>query len=149
MKKVLVGSVIALAAFTASALELGVNVSRDFSSTPLNSVGLTLGKTLGSVNVGVGYSRSTNTQENQNRFSLGGGVNLMKVGSVLVTPNASVVYLNNSQSANGYAMTAGVDFSMPITKKLDGYVDVSHQFGQDRVSRFDGTALTAGVRYKF
>ena len=149
MKKVLVGSVIAFAAFTASALELGVNVARDFSNNPLNAVGLTVTKTFGNSNIGLGYSRSTNTEENQNRFSLGGGVNLMKIGSVLVTPNASVVYLNNSQSANGYALTAGVDFSMPITKKLDGYVDVSHQFGQDRVSRYDGGAVTAGVRYKF
>ena len=149
MKKVLVGSVIALAAFTASALELGVNVARDFGNTPRNSVGLTVGKTLGTVNVGLGFSRSTDTQNNQNRFSLGGGVNLMQLGPVLVTPNANLVYLNNSQSANGYAMTAGVDLSMPITKRLDGYVDYSHQFGQDRVSRYDGGAVSAGVRYKF
>ena len=149
MKKVLVGSVIALAAFTASALELDVGVTRDFSNNPLNAVGLTVIKTFGNSNIGLGYSRSTNTQENQNRFSLGGGVNLMKVGTVMVTPNVSFAYLSNSHSADGYAMTAGVDFSMPITKKLDGYVDVSHQFGQDRVSRYDGGAVTAGVRYKF
>ena len=149
MKKVLVGSVIALAALSVSAVELGVNVARDFGNTPRNSVGLTVGKTFGPVNVGLGFNRSTDTQNNQNRFSLAGGVNLMKLGPVLVTPNVSFAYLSNSLSADGYAMTAGVDFSMPLTKRLDGYVDYSHQFGQDRVSRFDGGALTAGVRYKF
>ncbi len=149
MKKIAIASLIALAATAASAAEIGVTGTRDYSGTDRNFAGVTLGQSFGKVGVTAGFERSTVSNNDQDRFSLVAGYDVAKVGPVTVTPKIGAAYLNNQTGADGYAMTVGVGASVPVTKKVSVGLDVARQYGQDRVSQFDGTRVTAGVRYKF
>ena len=61
MKKFAIASLIALAATAASALEVGVTATRDYSGEPnRNGAGLTVGQKYGAVGVTAGFERFTN-----------------------------------------------------------------------------------------
>jgi outer membrane autotransporter protein len=149
MKKIAIASLLALAATVASAAEIGVTGTRDYSGTDRNFAGVTLGQSFGKVGVTAGFERSTVTNNDQDRFSLVAGYDVAKVGPVTVTPKVGAAYLNNQTGADGYAMTVGVGASVPVTKQVSIGLDVARQYGQDRVNQFDGNRVTAGVRYKF
>lgn len=149
MKKIAIASLIALAATAASAAEIGITGTRDYSGTDRNFVGVTLGQSFGKLGVTGGFERSTVTNNDQDRFSVVAGYDVAKVGPVTVTPKIGAAYLNNQTGADGYAMTVGLGASVPVTKQISVGLDVARQYGQDRVSQFDGTRVTAGVRYKF
>lgn len=149
MKKILVGSVIALAAFAASALEVGVNVGHNFGDSSRNLMGVTVGQTLGPLNVALGFNRSTVGSNDQNIYSVRTGMTVAKLGPVAVSPNVALQYMTVANSSNGVSLTTGVDLSMPIVKNFEGFVDVGYQFGQKRVEQFDGVVMTTGVRYRF
>jgi outer membrane autotransporter protein len=150
MKKIAIASLIALAATAASALELGVNTTRDYSGNEnRNGAGITLGQTFGKVGVEAGFTRFTSGTNDQDRYSVVAGYNVTKIGSVTVTPKVGVAYLDNQTGANGYAMTVGVGASVPVTKQISVGVDVARQYGQDRVNQFDGNTVTAGLKYRF
>lgn len=148
MKKTLIATTLALAVTAASALEVGVQVGRDFSTPNRNYGGLTVGQSVGPVTLTAGYHR-TATANDQNRWSLVGGYDLVKVGPVQITPTVGAAYLSNKSMSNGLAMTVGAEASMPLTKNLEGVVDYSYQMGQTRVNQFNGSRVTAGLRYSF
>lgn len=149
MKKLFAISALSLSVMTASALEVGVMGGRDFSDTARNFGGVTVGQNVGPVTLSLGYHRTSVTANDQNRFSVVGGYDLMKVGPVTVTPTLGVAYLSNRRSDNGLAMTAGVEMSVPVVKNLEGVVDWSYQVGQSRVNDSNGNRVSAGLRYKF
>ena len=149
MKKLIAISALSLTVLSASALEVGLMAGRDFSDTNRNFGGVTVGQSFGSTTVSLGYHRTSVTANDQNRFSVVGGYDLLSVGPVTVTPTVGAAYLSNSASANGMAMTVGVEMSMPIYKKVEGVIDYSYQFGQSRVNASDGNRVSAGLRYKF
>ena len=149
MKKIAIASLIALAATVASAAEIGVTGTRDYSGTDRNFAGVTLGQSFGKLGVTAGFERSTATRNDQDRFSLVAGYDVAKVGPVTVTPKIGAAYLNNQTGADGYAMTVGLGATVPVTKQINLGLDVARQYGQDRVSQFDGNRVTASVRYKF
>ena len=74
---------------------------------------------------------------------------MFAAGPVGVTGRVGVAYLDNKTGADGYTATVGVGASMPITKQLSAGVSVDHQFGQNRVSQFNGNIVTAGVKVGF
>jgi hypothetical protein len=149
MKKTLIATTLFLAAGMASAFELGVQVGRDFGDTNRNYGGVVVGKALGPLVVSAGYHRTAVSNNDQNRWSIVGGYDLVKVGPVQVTPTVGAAYLNNQSSSNGLAATAGVEASMPLFKNLEGVIDYTYQMGQSRVSQFDGSRVSAGLRYTF
>ena len=149
MKKIAIASLLALAATAASAAEIGITGTRDYSGTDRNFAGITLGQSFGKLGVTGGFERSTVTNNDQDRFSLVAGYDVAKVGPVTVTPKVGAAYLNNQTGADGYAMTIGLGASVPVNKKISVGLDVARQYGQDRVSQFDGNRVTASVRYKF
>ena len=150
MKKIAIASLIALAATAASALEVGVTTTRDYSqATDRNGYGLTLGQKFGAVGVTAGFERMTTGTNDQDRFSLVAGYDVAKFGPVTVTPKVGVAYLNNQTTADGYALTVGVGASVPVTKQVSLGVDFARQYGQDRVQAFDGNRVTAGVKFNF
>ena len=150
MKKILIATTIALAATTASALEVGVIGTRDYSGADnRNSAGVTIGQKYGAVGLTAGFERFTKGSNDQDRFSLVAGYDVAKFGSVTVTPKVGAAYLNNQTGEDGYAMTVGVGASLPITKQVSLTADVARQWGQDRVKASDGNAVTLGVSYKF
>lgn len=150
MKKIAIASLIALAATTASALEIGVNTTRDYSGAEnRNGAGITVGQSYGNVSLTAGFDRFTKGANDQDRYSLVAGYNVAKLGSATVAVKTGVAYLNNQTGADGYAMTVGAGVSVPVTKQVSLGVDVARQYGQDRVKSSDGNTVTAGLVYRF
>ena len=149
MKKIVLATAFALAAGAASAVEVGVTATRDYSGDNRNFGGVTLGQSYGKLNATLGAERSSVGGNDQNRFSLVGGYDVAKLGPVTVTPRLGVAYLDNQNSADGYALTVGVGASVPVTKKVSLGLAVDRQYGQDRVNQFDGNRVTVGAKYSF
>lgn len=150
MKKLAIASIIALAATAASALEMGVSVTRDYSGAEnRNGGGLSLTHRQGNLGVTAGFDRFTKGTTDQDRWSLVGGYDVAKVGPFTVTPKLGVAYLHNQVGDNGYAMTVGAGVSTPLTKKVSLGLDVYRQYGQNRVNSFDGNRVSVGLGYKF
>jgi outer membrane autotransporter protein len=150
MKKILIATAIALAATAASALEVGVTTTRDYSGADnRNSGGITVGQRFGPVGLTAGFERFTTGTNDQDRYSVVAGYDVTKIGTATVAVKTGAAYLNNQTGSNGYAMTVGAGISVPVTKQVSVGVDVARQYGQDRVSQFDGNRVTAGVSYRF
>ena len=150
MKKIAIASIIALAAVSASALELGVSATRDYSGAEnRNGGGISLGQQYGKVGITAGFDRFTKGANDQDRYSLVAGYDVARVGAVTLTPKVGVAYLNNQTGSDGYAMTVGAGASLPLTKQVTLGLDVARQYGQDRVQSSDGNTVTVGLRYKF
>ena len=149
MKKFAFASILALAAFSASAVEVGVTATRDYSGDNRNFGGITIGQSYGKLNATLGAERSTVGGNDQNRYSLVGGYDVAKLGPVTVTPRLGVAYLDNQTGSDGYAMTVGIGASVPVTKQISVGLAVDRQYGQDRVQQFDGNRITVGAKYAF
>lgn len=149
MKKLAIATALAMAVTTASALEIGVTETRDYSGADRNFGGVTIGQSFGKNTITLGGERSNVGDNDQNRYSLVGGHDLVKMGPVTLGPRAGVVYLNNQIGENGYAITAGVSATMPVTKQVSFGLAVDRQYGQDRVEQFDGNRVTVSAKYRF
>lgn len=177
MKKFVIATAFALAATAASALDLGVNAGRTYGGADRNGLGLTVSQNYGKFGAEAGFDRFTNNGIDQSRFSLVGTYPVAKVGSVSLTAKAGVAYLNNTSTlttasevtscrgrsgqcmtstststtgvSDGFAGVVGVGAAMPLTNKLALTVDYRYQRGQDRVNAFNGSNISAGVRYTF
>lgn len=179
MKKILIASAIAIAATAASAMEVGVTAGTNFAksngtdcgfvvgpSTCTQGVdrteyGVTVGEKFGRVGITAGFARSNGgssiTQPTdgaykdqvQDRYSLVAGYDIAKIATITITPKLGVAYLNNARDTDGYAMTVGVGANIPVTKQVSLTADVARQYGQDRVNQFNGTRITAGLKYSF
>lgn len=149
MKKFAIATAIALAATAASALEVGVTTARDYAGDNRNAAGFTVGQKFGAVTMTAGFDRATLGTNDQDRYSVVAGVDVAKLGPVTVGVRAGGAYLNNQTGADGYAAVVGVGATMPVTKQVSLTVDVTRQYGQDRVQSFDGDRVTAGLKYRF
>jgi outer membrane autotransporter protein len=150
MKKFAIASALALAAIAASAVEVGVTSTTDYSGKDARQgFGATVSQSYGKVTATAGFERFTKGANDQDRFSLVGGYNVAKFGPATVAVKTGVAYLNNQVGHSGYAMTVGAGVSVPVTKQVSVGVDVARQYGQSRVQSSDGNAVTAGVNYRF
>jgi hypothetical protein len=149
MKKLAIASLLALAAISASAVEVGVTAARDYAGTDRDAYGVTLGQSYGKVGVTAGFDRATKGTNNQDRFTVVAGYDVAKVGVFTITPKVGAAYLNNQIGADGYALLVGAGVSAPIASKVSLGLDYTRQYGQDRVNAFDGNRLTASVKYAF
>jgi len=149
MKKIAFASLLAMAAFTASAVEVGVTAARDYAGADRNAYGITLGQSYGSVGVTAGFDRTVKGTNDQDRYSLVGNYDVTKLGSATVAVKAGGAYLSNQTGADGYALLVGAGVSVPVASKVSVGLDYTRQYGQDRVNSFDGNRLTASVKYAF
>ena len=104
---------------------------------------------MGDLGITAGVSRFTREANDQTRWSLVADKQLFAAGPVGVAGRAGVAYLDNKTGNDGLAATLGVGVSMPVTKQLSVGVSVDHQYGQNRVSQFNGNIVTAGVKVGF
>jgi opacity protein-like surface antigen len=149
MKKILFAALATLA-LSASAVEVGVTGTSDYSgASNRTGYGVTLGQKFGAIGVEAGYDRFTQSTNDQNRYSLVASYNVTKIGPVTIAVKGGVAYLDNQTVANGYVVTAGVGASVPVTKNLAATVDYRRQEGQSRVSAFDGNQVAVGLKYSF
>lgn len=149
MKKFALATVLAMAAISASAVEVGVTATRDYGNPERNFGGITLGQHYGPISATAGFERSAVGNNDQNRYSIVGGYDVAKLGPVTITPKLGVAYLDNQTGSNGYALTVGAGATYPVTQKVSVGLDFARQYGQDRVDSFDGNRVTASVKYAF
>jgi len=150
MKKLAIASVLALAAFSASAVEVGVNGSYDFGgSNERPGAGVTLGQKFGKMGVTAGFDRYTKGTD-QDKYSLVGSYDVGTVANTTVAVKAGAAYLSNTGNvADGYAALVGVGASLPVTKTVALTADYRYQAGQSRVNQFNGSTVAFGAKYSF
>lgn len=147
MKNIVIATLIATAAFAASAVEIGLTTAHS-EAGERNSTGVTVGQTYGKVGVTAGFDRTTKGNA-QDRYSIVGSYDVVNLGPVVIAAKAGGVYVSNHTGPNGYALTAGVGATLPITKQVSLGVNLTRQYGQERVESFNGTRIAAGVKYSF
>lgn len=148
MKKFAIASLFA-AATAASAMEVGVTAARDYAGDNRNGSGITIGQQFGAVGVTAGFERTTAGTNDQDRLSLTGSLDMARFEKTTFAVKGGVAHLNNQQSADGYALFVGAGVSVPVTKQTSVGLDIVRQYGQDRVSQFDGNRVNVAVKYKF
>jgi len=149
MKKIAIATILAAAAMSASALEVGVTGTRDYAGDNRNGGGVTLGTKVGSYGATAGIERTTQGTDAQTRISLVGDREVVKMGKISVAARVGVAHLDNTTAVDGYALTVGVGATVPVTKQVSVGLAVDRQYGQDRVQAFDGNRVTAAVKYSF
>lgn len=150
MKKLAIASLLALAAFSASAVEVGVNGSYDFGSpTQRPGAGLTLGEKFGKFGLTAGFDRYTKGMD-QNKWSLVGSYDVATIAGTTFAVKAGGVYIDNSgNGADGYAALVGAGASYPITKSIALTADYRYQAGQSRINQYNGNTVAFGAKYSF
>jgi opacity protein-like surface antigen len=150
MKKFAIASLLALAAVSASAVEVGVNGSYDFGgSNERPGGGITLGQKFGKVGVTAGFDRYTKGTD-QNKWTLVGSYDVATIGTTTVAVKAGAAYLDNTgKTADGYAALVGAGVSYPLTKAVSLTADYRYQAGQTRVDQFNGSTVAFGAKYSF
>ena len=150
MKKLAIASVLALAAVSASAVEVGVNGSYDFGgANDRPGAGITIGEKYGKMGVTAGFDRYTKNTD-QNKWSLVGSYDVAIVAGATVAVKAGAVYLDNAgRVADGYAALVGAGASYPLSKTVALTADYRYQAGQSRVNSFDGGTVAVGAKYSF
>lgn len=150
MKKLAIASLLALAAFSASAVEIGVNGSYDFGGTnDRPGAGVTLGQKYGKFGVTAGFDRYTKDTD-QNKWSLVGSYDVVTIAGATVAVKAGAAYLDNAgRVADGYAALIGAGVSYPLTKTVSLTADYRYQAGQSRVNQFNGDTVAFGAKYSF
>jgi opacity protein-like surface antigen len=151
MKKIAIASLLAIAAFSASAVEVGVTAQRDYSLNPdRNGFGITLGQKFDKVGLTGGFERYTQGANDTNRWSLVGGYDVAKFGDVTITPKVGIAYLDPTNTANGWQASVGVGASYAINKTVSLTADYRYQTAlQSRVNNFDGSVISAGIKVGF
>jgi outer membrane autotransporter protein len=150
MKKIAIATIIALAAGAASALELSVTAARDYSgANNQNGVGITVGDKAGKLGGAVGFQRFDRGTNTYDRHTLIGSYDVANIGPATVAVRGGAAYIDPKTGSTGLAAVVGAGVSVPLNKTFSVGLDVTRQYGQDRVSQFDGNMVTAGVKMSF
>ena len=147
MKKLVLVAAL-MAAFSAQAVEVGVNASTDTANTDRTGYGLTVGQKFGDMGVTAGFDRYSKGM-NLDKYSLVGSYDVTKIGTTTLAVKAGGAYLDQKNGKDGYAALVGVGASLPVTKQLAATVDYRYQSGQSRVKSLDGSTVSAGLKYSF
>jgi hypothetical protein len=150
MKKLAIASMLALAAFSASAVEVGVNGSYDFGgANDRPGAGITIGQKYNKFGITAGFDRYTKGTD-QNKWNLMGSYDVSTVAGATVAVKAGAMYIDNTgRVADGYAALVGAGVSYPLSKTVALTADYRYQAGQSRVNTFDGSTVLFGGKYSF
>jgi opacity protein-like surface antigen len=150
MKKIAIATLLALAAVSASAVEIGVNGSYDFGgANDRPGAGITVGQKFDKFGVTAGFDRYTKGTD-QNKWSLVGSYDVATIGKTTVAVKAGAMYIDNTgRVADGYAALVGAGVSYPLSKTVALTADYRYQAGQSRVNSFDGSTVAFGAKYSF
>jgi opacity protein-like surface antigen len=153
MKKLAIMTILALAAVTASANDIGLRVGRLGGATTndagLTGAGVTLGRQFGAFGAELSYDRALIGSSSVSRYALVGSYPLLNYSGMTLAAKAGTAFIDPTAGLNGYAVTLGVGASYPLTKNVNLVADYSYQAGQDRVKSFNGNLVTVGTKYTF
>jgi opacity protein-like surface antigen len=148
MKKLLIAAALAAGVVSAQAADVVVRGSHNFSEAQ-NWAGIAVTSKLGPVQVETGFDRTVTGDLNANRFSAVAVVPVLKVKAVQFTARAGAGYITRGAGEDGAVGLAGLGLELPVDKTVSFVMDYQYQLGQDRVSGFDGSLVTAGIKVKF
>jgi opacity protein-like surface antigen len=148
MKKFAIATALALAAVTASAVEVGVTGSEDFANKDRSGWGVTVGEHFGKFSVTGGFDRYSSGND-LDKYSVVGGYDVAKIGTTTLTAKLGAAYLNQKTGSDGYAALVGAGVSIPVTSKVSATVDYRYQAGQSRVNNLNGSTVLVGAKYSF
>lgn len=150
MKKAAIAFLLATICSTASAYELGLSTVRDLSGGEnRNGVGVTIGKKMDKIGLTMGVEQFSKGSNDQTRFSLVAGYDVLTFNKVTITPKVGIAYLNNQEGSSGMGSTVGVGASVPLLEGINLNFDFARQYTQDRVGSFEGNRVSAGLSYRF
>jgi hypothetical protein len=147
MKKVILVTAL-LAAFSAHAVEVGVNASIDMANADRSGTGVTIGQKFDRVGVTAGFDRYSKGTD-LDKYTMMGSYDITKIGSATLSAKAGFAYLDQKNANDGYAALVGAGVSIPVTTKIAATVDYRYQAGQSRVKSLDGSTVSAGLKYSF
>jgi outer membrane autotransporter protein len=86
-----------------------------------------------------------------NRYTASVSYDVIKLGSVQTNVRAGVAYLDpqNATASNGGAGFVGAGVAYPVTKKISAVADYAYQKGNNITKAYDGSIVTAGLKYSF
>ena len=144
MKKLVIGTAIAIASVTAFAADVTVSAVRDHKSST-NGVRVQTALPVAGLKASV-----TNVEQLGNRVAVGKDFELTTLGPIALGTTVAAVYQNSAGTAsNGYGLTVGAGASYALAKNVKAVVSTERFFGQDRVSQFNGNVTTVGLNIKF
>jgi len=152
MKKIALATLLALAAATASAVEVGIVGGTDFLTNGGNrgTGGVTIGQHFGDFSVSAEGLREI--KGNTDKYNLLAGYDFAKFGSATFNVKAGVAYIENTTITNHndrYAGVVGAGVAVPVTSKIDATVDYRYTDTRDAASKFQGNTVLVGARYSF
>lgn len=150
MKKTLFAAALLLAAVgSANALDLGAVAGGGINDAGKGFGGVTVGQKLGKFGLTAEYDRATAGSNNQNRYSLLGSYDVIKLGYVTVDAKIGASYLKNSVGSNGTVAVAGVGAELPLSPKLSVTADYRYQRGASDFRAYNSNIVLAGLKYSF
>ena len=147
MKKLVLVAAL-MAAFSAQAVELGVNASTDTANTDRNGFGVTLGHKIDKFGLTAGFDRYSKGTD-VDKYSLIGSYDVTRIGNATFAVKAGGAYLNQKNGNDGYAALVGAGLSIPFTKQVAATFDYRYQAGRSNVNHLDGSTVSAGLKYSF
>ena len=148
MKKFIL-TTLAAAAFSANAVEVGINGFETARTGGQVGTAVTVGTKVDSFDVVGGVGRVSDGTKGFDRWTATFEKKLMKVGPVKVEGRAGVAYVDNLTGKDGAVATAGLGLEMPVTKHIKAVAFADHQFGRKTVAHTEGNILAAGVTVGF
>lgn len=153
MKKLAIIALLATTAMAASATDIGLRVGRsgghETNQAGITATGVTLGTTLGAFGAELAYDRAMVGTTSVSEYTLTGSYPLTTVYGATVAAKVSGSYIDPTAGANGYALSVGAGVSYPVAKNVSLVADYAYKVGQDRVSAFNGNAVSIGAKYSF
>jgi opacity protein-like surface antigen len=137
-----------MAAVSAQAVELGINVSRDTANSDRTGYGFTVGQKYGQTGIEAGFDRYTTGTE-LNKYTLVGSYDVAKFGAATVAVKGGGAYIDQKNTTDGYAWLVGAGVTYPVAKQVSLTADYRYQAGQSRISSLDGSTISAGLKYSF
>lgn len=142
MKKAILSTVLATAAFVASAADVTVSAVRDSKTNDygFRAEGQVFGLTVS----------GTHLPDHYNRLAVGKHFNVAAIGPVKVSAGMSAVRHDRSGMNNdGYGLSVNLKASYDLSKHVSVVAGMEQFHGQDRVKDTNGVATSVGLRVMF
>ncbi len=148
MKKLVIASMLALSALSASAAEVGLNSVYDTTSQRFGaSVSAKLPAPAGFAIAPV--ATITNVTDLYTRYAVGASFDAYNYKGLTVSVNGGGLYQDTIGSNNGYAAYVGSKVAYALNKYVNMNVGVERVFGQDKIASNSGNVASVGVSVKF
>jgi hypothetical protein len=146
LKPLVAGAVLSVAAFSASAFDVGVVGGGTTGSNNGELAGVTFGQKWDRVGLEAGFAQAWLSRGDQNRWTAVGSYDVYQSKNVVVAGKLGYAYLDQ-RTNSGSAGLVGVGLEFPVTKQFSLTADYAYQFAQN--SSENTNVITGGMKYRF